>query len=1017
MPVPDSKEVPFILRLFGSFDAQVAGQPLPRLRTQKGQWLLALLLLRQGRQTERTWLAGVFWPESSESQALANLRLSLTDLRRALGTEAGRLQSPTPRTLHLDMTGAWTDVTTFDAAMRQGDTASLETAVAVYRGALLEGCEEDWLLPERHGRAETYHRALETLAEDALATGRSEQALSYLRKLVATDPFRESAQRALMQALANVGDYASVTQVYRDFRLALHSELQTQPAEETVALYQQLQSRRQPQEVKPQPRQSVSARSLPRPLSRLIGREQEIEQVCAYLNTARLVTLSGMGGCGKTRLAIAVGECLLTCFQDAVCFVLLADVTDFHLLTETVHETLGLPRTAQKDPLTQVVSTLSACPSLLILDNFEHLLPDGIAWVNELLTRIPALTCLVTSRQTLSLRGEQEFAVLPLPLPGLSEPFGSLAECASVRLFVERAIAQQSHFELTPRNAATVATICRKVEGIPLALELTAAWTGILTHTQMLERLSERFVLLTNLQHNQPLRHQTMWEAIAGSFRLLSEPLQRFATRLSVFRGGWTLETAQAVCGEPKALEYLRHLRSASLLVTEEVGEEIRFHYLETIREYAEEQLTEREKRTLHRNHAACFLQRVQTTTPASGESPQSEWLNRLDRERDNLRAALDWCLNVEEDAEMGLRLAGLLAPFWDARSYYEEGRERLAKALARTKGSEVTPIKAKALCGAAQLASRQGDYLTAQTLYQEAYLIQRGLADDPGLAKTLSGLGTATLFLSDYPKASGFYEEALTLERKNGERSGEALNLSYLGIVAAAQGSYSKAQSLLEQALTVAQEQGDQARKANILHHLGNIALEQGNCERAQSLYERSYRIHFQQENRGWMGTNLYKLGSVAVFQGDHAAARTLLNQALSLSREVGDMPIEAGCLSWLGSLARHEDDIVTARSLLTQSLKIRIQIGVQREIASSLEWLALVDFTQGYSCRAVRLLGAASALRQTISSPMAPVHRAEYNDALASLRQELGVSGFRSAWHEGQSRPLEETIEQVLE
>ena len=1006
---------PLAIRLFGSFDVQVNGCALPRLRSQKGQWLLSLLVLRHGQSLERAWLAGVLWPDSRESQALANLRLSLTDLRRALGAQATHLQAPTPRTLRFVPTGVWSDVAVFDAAVLKGaDNAALETAVAVYRGALLEGCEEEWLTPERQVRAEAYLTTLETLASRALADGPAGKAVVYLRRLVAADPSRESAYRLLMQALTEAGDHAAVIQVYRDFRLYLHADLNTQPDEETVALYDRLLRERRSQASSPVAERNAPAGCLPHPLTYLIGREQEIEEVCVHLDTARLLTLSGSGGSGKTRLAIAVGERRQACFGQPVWFVPLVDVIEPHRLAATVRDTLGLPRSSSPDPLTQIIDKFAACPSLLILDNLEHLLPEGAAWVRDLLAHVPSLRCLVTSRQTLNIPGEQEFVVAPLPVPGLTDPFEHLLQCASVRLFLERAASRQGAFALTRQNAPTIAAVCRRVEGIPLALELTAAWAGVLTPAQMLKRLSERFELLTDRHSDLPLRHQTMREAIAGSLRLLPEPVQRFAAQLTIFRGGWTAEAAQKICdGEPKTLEYLRQLRQASLVVTEEAGEEIRFRFLETIREFVEEQLQTQEYVRLRRSHGAYYLQMAQAAALEMTGPKQSEWLDRLEAEHDNLRGAFDRCLDTE-DADTGLVFAGLLLPFWDIRGYYEEGRERLEKALKRAEHSTDKFFKAEALSAVAQLASRQGDYRAAQRSYQQACPLQRSKEDVGGLAKTLFGLGTAALFLSDYTEAESFYGEALSLERARGNVGGEAENLSYLGIVAACQGRYAEAQARLEKAMEIVQEGDDDARKARALHHLGNVSLEQGNWESAQTLYEESHRIHLQLESRGWVGANLYKRGSVALVRGDRVVARSLLEQALAISREVGDQPIEAGCLSWLGMLTRQEGNTAAARSLLTHSLRIRTRIGVKREIVASVEWLAMVDLAEGYFTHAARLLGATAALRQEISAPLAPVHKPDYEEALTALHRELGEETLLSAWREGQALTLEKMLDQ---
>ena len=447
----DNTACPLAIRLLGSFDARIAGRPLPRLRSRKGQELLALLALRPGRAADRSWLAGVLWAESGESQALANLRLCLTDLRKALGTEASRLHAPTPRALSLDLAGAWADVLAFDPAILKGDTASLEAATALYRGALLEACEEEWLLPERLERAEAYLGALETLSKKAIAAGHPAHALPFLKMAIAIDPLRASVQRALMQALADTGDRAAVTQVYRDFRLYLHEELHAQPDQETTVLYEGLRGDRKKAPTTIPPMRTAPAPALPSSMTPLIGREAEVAAVCACLARTRLVTLTGPGGTGKTRLAIAVAQQLRETFAEQVWFVSLAELPNVKRLVEVVRDGLGLPRD-QPDPHMQLVRRLSAGPSLLILDNYEHLVEEGARFVEELLADIPSLVCLVTSRRALNLVGETLYRVPALGFLADVESTLHLLEFSGVRLYVERAAARRAGFHLTLEN-------------------------------------------------------------------------------------------------------------------------------------------------------------------------------------------------------------------------------------------------------------------------------------------------------------------------------------------------------------------------------------------------------------------------------------------------------------------------------------------------------------------------------------------------------------------------------------
>jgi predicted ATPase len=355
----------------------------------------------------------------------------------------------------------------------------------------------------------------------------------------------------------------------------------------------------------------------------------------------RLVTLTGSGGSGKTRLAVEVARGLVEEFQGAVWFVSLADLSDARLIVESVRDALRLPRSPSMDPLEQVVAALGRQPALLLLDNFEHLLIHGAALVRDLLERVETLTVLVTSRQRLDLAGERELVVLPLPIPRAADSVEELIRCESVQIFTDRAQAVRSEFEVTSANARAVAELCRRLEGIPLAVELAAARAQVLTPAQMLAQIADRFDLLVSRERDVPTRHRTLRAALDWSYQLLSPELQRLFARLSVFRGGWTAEATEAVCEEPKALDYLEVLRECSLVVAEEQTQEMRFHMLETLREYAREQLSPEERVVLEQRHAAHFLALAEQAMPELLGPKQGIWLARLEQEHDNLRSAL----------------------------------------------------------------------------------------------------------------------------------------------------------------------------------------------------------------------------------------------------------------------------------------------------------------------------------------------------------------------------------------
>ena len=410
------------VQLFGPFVCRISGQPIPRLRTRKGQQMLALLLLRDQAPIERSWLAGVLWPDSSSEQALANLRLCLTDLRKALGREAERLQSPTGKTLMFHRDAAWVDLHAFDASVKSPSLAEKQTAVALYRGPLLEGCEEEWVMPERSARERAFLEALEQLAENARDKGELNDAERYYRRVIAVDPLHETAQRGLMEALAQRGEIVGAQQAYRDYRSFLLTHVNAQPAEETTEFYRQLPgfvraARQNRQPAAAVPVASPTKRRLPRPLTKLVGRTAEMQAAAAALEEHRLVTLTGIGGVGKTRLAIAAADAVADRFSDGVWYVNLAPLTDADAVVRAVVTALQFSGEAERSPHDSLLTWLQPRSLLLVLDNCEHLLEASSALAVSILTECDDVRVLATSRQPFGVVGERTLRVPPLGCP------------------------------------------------------------------------------------------------------------------------------------------------------------------------------------------------------------------------------------------------------------------------------------------------------------------------------------------------------------------------------------------------------------------------------------------------------------------------------------------------------------------------------------------------------------------------------------------------------------------------
>ncbi|HZT43605.1 MAG TPA: tetratricopeptide repeat protein [Chthonomonadaceae bacterium] len=1014
---------PLVIRLFGPFDVRLHGKLLPYLRTRKGQWLLALLALRHDRPVDRDWLAGTLWPESPASQALYNLRRSLSDLRRALGSEGARLASPTARTICLSLTDARTDVSLFDAAIARGDAASLEEAVSLYRGPLLEGCTLEWVVAERRERELAYLAALETLAAQAMAHQEVATATHYLRLVVATDPLRESAQRALLEALAADGDLAAATLAYREFRLYLHRELNAEPAPETSALFQQIRNRTQDSLQKETPSESLRAPSslpgpLPLPLTGFVGRAQEITDITGLLASTRLVTLMGPGGVGKTRLAIQLARQLAGNYPAGVGFVDLAGLTDAAQIPQAIASVLGVRE--RKPPLFEaLIEHLRGRQLLLVLDNFEPLVDEGAVFVRGLLERTSGLTCLVTSRQRLGVEGEQEFVVAPLLTPSLPGTPERLLEFPSVQLFVDRAQAAQADFRLTHANAPIIAAICHRLEGIPLAIELAAARIVVITPAQMLAELERRLDFLRSRRRDITERHRSLRAALEASYRQLPSSLQRFFSRLSVFRGGWTLEAARTVCEEPLALDYLEALREASFVLAEVETDsaEIRFRMLETLREYAEEKLTPEDRTGLKERHRDYFLTLAEAAEEALVSTEQARWLHRLEQEHDNLRAALQHCLEDEDrDVVKGLRLVASLFRFWHHRGHWSEGHAWCERVLGQRDAQEGTQWRAKALCVAAFIEIHQGDYNTAQAHYEEALAISREIEDRSGIAGSLGELGSIAHTQGNLEEAQALYTQSLQLHRELGNRFGAARPLLQLGVMRASQGEWKEAQSLYEEALALNREAGNRAWEAICLNYLGNLVLDQGRYEEARSLYEQALVLNRDLEDKRGIAASLVNLGNAAAHLQEAAAARAYYEESLFLNRELGARHGVAIVLDNLGPFLCDQGDYAAARDYLVECLELCQELGTKWIAVTALEGMAAWARAQGQVERAVRLVAATGALREAFSFPRPPQDQEKVGRHLAALRADAGEEAFSAAWEEGLAMTLDQAVASAL-
>lgn len=970
--------------LLGPFDVQIEGRAMPRFRSRKERLLLALLVLRHGREVRRDWLAETLWPDSRIDQSLAYLRQSLCLLRRAMGSQAGRLQA-TVHWLRLDIDGADVDFVKFDAAIVRGDDASLQVAIGLYTGPLLEGCTETWAVNEQRLREQRWLLALEKLAEIERTHGRFREASALLHRLIRHDPLRESAHRALMLTLADSGDYAAMTTVYRDLRIMLRQEANLDPSPESIALYEQLrirlqrprelgavaiQSASQPHPVTPLSTSSDAAEDdtvdqkaptavsyplpilgppsaiststllLPRPLTSLIGRREAVHEIIDSLGRTHLLTLTGTGGVGKTRLALQTAQEWSS--RGDVWFVELASLSNPTLVPQAVASAFRLTEEVGVSVEDALGRSLAHHAGLLVLDNCEHLLDAVSGFVSHLLQACSELRILATSRQALGISGEALFAVPTMQTPPLSiahetsnetDWLSRLNGYEAIQLFSERATAVMPTFRLTAQNAGAVLDVCRALDGIPLAIELAAAWSSVLTPEQMLATITQgRFQLLVSRKRDPDARHRSLWATLDASCQLLEPPLRHFLARTSVFRGGWTLEAAEAVClpalesgastvPVKRAFGFLALLQERSLIQTHSSGTTMRYSLLDTVREYASELLTSEDRDGISHAHMACFLALAEEGAPHLIGPQQVKWLDRLEEEQYNIGAALTWCARNSDQSESGLRMCTALWRFWDVRGHHQEGIEWISTFQSR---DQTAPAEMRASIQEAIGLLHGGNFDAELSRHWslEALTIYTEIGDEMGVARTRCTVGISETNLGRAESARVQFLACLPyLERSdNAYELGRAQ--SGLGMLELYLRIFDKAIPLLHHAADNYRVCGHLRGVAHTLYRLGGIAMVHSQFDRAHNLFLEALSLTREIKDRTTLAFGLFHIGRNSFLQQDFSRARMYLREALDYGRADRSNAVEGTCLLILGDIALNQQDVKAACTNYTNAL-----------------------------------------------------------------------------------------------
>ena len=883
------------VRLLGGFEIK-AGQTRLSLPSRPAQSLFAFLILNAGTAFRREKLAGQLWPDSTEESARDYLRHALWRIRAALDAASStKYLQADEMTIAFDASSDyWLDAAALRAVSEQAPVEELIAALSGNRGELLPGFYDEWIVLERENLNAVCERKLGCLLDRLEEDGRWSEILEWGEKWIAFGQKPEAAYRALMSAHAAKGEMSKVAALYERCVKSL-GELGIEPSPQTRQLYESLRSGELKIPAHFPPARPIPAKpqfsNIPTPLTSFVGREKEIAEIVRLVSENRLVTLSGSGGVGKTRLAIESANKLLRKFRDGVYWVDLAALTDASLVPQALAKTLGVREVANQAIDDVIVESLRPAQALVVLDNCEHLVLACAQLADRLLSECKQLKMLVTSREALDILGETHWPVPSLSLPEIGEQVAgkSLKKYESVQLFTDRAALAEPGFVLTDDNAASVIQICRRLSGLPLAIELAAARVKIMSPEEIAAHLDDRFDLLTAGSRTAFPRHQTLRATIDWSYDLLSAAEQTVFRRLSAFAGGFTLDAAEMIAsgdGVPsvQVIELLSQLINKSLVHLEQrgskVGSETRYGMLESIREYGRVKLlASGEAAKIYDRHIGYFVRLAERAEPHKFGERTTEWFTRLDQELNNIRAGIDWAIQSGKPVDALLLLAALDYYFF-VRGPIAEWQQRLKTVLSLPGAKEPTLARAKAL----------------------------------------NGVGM--LYWADMHAMDGYPElqEALQLALQLGDQAIKGKALRNLGLFEHLQGHLESAGSLLDQSLEIWTELGPSYlfEKGWTLCFRGDVAFSQDEADLARTFYQESVDIFRGYRDKNFLAYSIRRLGQLAIRRGDSESAINMCHESLLLNIDVGDLRGTLACLAAFGGIRLALGQVAGAAELL---------------------------------------------------------------------------------------------------
>jgi predicted ATPase/DNA-binding SARP family transcriptional activator len=973
------------IQVLGTFSVTYNQHPIPQVNTPRLQSLLTYVLLHRDAPIHRQTIASLFWPETSDTQARTNLRRLLHQLKAAFPEISSYLLLE-PTTLSWNTTSSYRlDLEEFEnTAINAREISELQAAMELYSGDLLPHVYEDWLVTERERLGDSYENVLQRLAECLESEGDFRNAIRVVQQSLHRDPLREETYHQLMRLYARSGDRAGVQRIYQTCERVLASELGVEPGPETILAYQtwlQPGQRMQYKEILYSTNVILLKTNLAAELDSLIGRTEEIEQIKSLVTQRRLVTITGFGGVGKTRLALAAGREMYDYFPDGVFWVDLAPVEDSLLITHTFLSTLKVNENVTLSQFDNLSNFLKYKHLLLIVDNCEHLLKKVSELIVILLQTCPDLYILATSRVRLHTSGESVYPLQPLSIPDFSVEDAS--ENASIQLFVERAQALLPTFKINEINHDAVIRICRYLNGIPLAIELAAGRIVILTPREIAQRLASDFRLLSGGNASLP-RHQTLKAVLDWSYALLNLNEQILLRRLAIFAGAFTLEDAEAVvAGEgvlsDQVLETIANLVDHSLLSSDEAADEHFYRLHEITRQYAFQKLSEAgETSLLQSRHLHYYAQLAQEKETLLKGPYQIRWLKYIDREMGNFRAAIEWGLEQQDREEINrtVQMIGSLYLYWWMRSRLVESFHWVESALQACQGIPVPPVHISKIL------------MTAATYY------------------FLKGQGIAS---------QAFMTDALEKAYDSGDLPTIAFALQLSGIAAMNEHRLEKAENFFVEGLQIARSLDDNWQVCHLLNELGNLVESKGDLDRAYQIHLEQLEIARKLHNIEDQFHGLLSLSYLLIHLERPEEASTFIQEALVFNQQFESPRGTAVALEIKAHIAFLAGRIEEAKDLVQESLAIYWSISDWNSCLDLMEKFALQFHVQITTEQAIRILSACHGFRNQYGMLGLPDQSQRVAVFLEDVKLKTKKPSVQKWWDEGHRLSLENVLHLV--